>query len=947
ELTWYDNGVVAVNKLFGNYDYGNGCLLEYKPSQIALEAQSRVDMETQSCAWNAVPSASPALSLVASHARQVELRWNKVSDAEFYRIYRDEVVIANSAAIKTLTFTDTDLTPDHAYRYQVEACNSHGCAAQKSAELLVTTAAEVALVPSSPAAPVLVGAGTRFNLVNWQPVDGATFYQIWRDGQLLADQQTELSYTDGTGLQAGTEYRYTIKACNAQGCSEHSAEARIVNAARDALAVNVQHKDPTTAPVIVNVVTQHGTASNVVNSGNRSYVDSGLYENAGSIYTGGRYRAPIKGQPVNGQLCTSDTPSNRTTGGKNVQIEVDCYTAARLISPLPENTFTLLLADNFEYYLPKPAIQRSQDGAEIISNAILYHSSNESVIRVDEQGRVMLHGAGEAVITVTLDPQYYDLAEPLEYKVTVAAPAQSRVLQRVEIGQASLLSPGATHQILAPKGKTLVRAYVYADDAAHTTMPEVKLHLTANGQTLSKDMVCPAQAKVGSFATPSYDITETCYSIIDTDEAQNFIVNGMRLEVATSDNQRLVSHPKVNKNATINVRLIPGQDTNGVSRPVDVESFKNTLLQTYPVATANVSVREPYALSTDPGAALGQVEAVRRLETDGKTYFYGLVPKGCAGVTGNAYVNGSSAVGVDSRCGTYRDSTFAHELGHNLSLSHAPGCGVTSSDPFWASNAWPGVSRAALSPAPMFEKAENIVIAPTDSRVRRDSDLMNYCFGYRFTEYNYQRIANYMNSKSWFGEQVQRKQAPQASEPMLLIAGEIVGAKVVLQPVTTSNNPMSAGYDYVGDSEYTIAVNSSDGVVIYPLPLMPIDHADRKVFFMEVPASAKLNALKIFAGDAELPIEIDGLAEQKAQASRLKHSGPTITYQAGQLVWDNSTYPWLTVVHTKADGSRHTLALQQTGGEFKLETKGLTAGSLHVSLSDGLNSVTYTEVLGK
>ncbi|MGL5947504.1 MAG: carbohydrate-binding protein, partial [Aeromonas sp.] len=46
ELTWYDNGVVAVNKLFGNYDYGNGCLLEYKPSQIALEAQSRVDMET-------------------------------------------------------------------------------------------------------------------------------------------------------------------------------------------------------------------------------------------------------------------------------------------------------------------------------------------------------------------------------------------------------------------------------------------------------------------------------------------------------------------------------------------------------------------------------------------------------------------------------------------------------------------------------------------------------------------------------------------------------------------------------------------------------------------------------------------------------------------------------------------------------------------------------------
>ncbi|WP_114765766.1 YncE family protein [Vibrio rhodolitus] len=31
ELSWYHFGMVAVNKIYGNYDYGNGCLIEYGP----------------------------------------------------------------------------------------------------------------------------------------------------------------------------------------------------------------------------------------------------------------------------------------------------------------------------------------------------------------------------------------------------------------------------------------------------------------------------------------------------------------------------------------------------------------------------------------------------------------------------------------------------------------------------------------------------------------------------------------------------------------------------------------------------------------------------------------------------------------------------------------------------------------------------------------------------
>lgn len=39
ELSWSDGGVVFVNKKFGNYDYGNGCLLEYYPMASKIQSQ--------------------------------------------------------------------------------------------------------------------------------------------------------------------------------------------------------------------------------------------------------------------------------------------------------------------------------------------------------------------------------------------------------------------------------------------------------------------------------------------------------------------------------------------------------------------------------------------------------------------------------------------------------------------------------------------------------------------------------------------------------------------------------------------------------------------------------------------------------------------------------------------------------------------------------------------
>ncbi|MGF1686515.1 hypothetical protein L4C36_07435 [Photobacterium japonica] len=39
ELTLYERGMVAVNRIYGNYDYGNGCLMEYNPSHPFTSAE--------------------------------------------------------------------------------------------------------------------------------------------------------------------------------------------------------------------------------------------------------------------------------------------------------------------------------------------------------------------------------------------------------------------------------------------------------------------------------------------------------------------------------------------------------------------------------------------------------------------------------------------------------------------------------------------------------------------------------------------------------------------------------------------------------------------------------------------------------------------------------------------------------------------------------------------
>ncbi|MGL5335918.1 MAG: fibronectin type III domain-containing protein, partial [Enterovibrio sp.] len=666
ELSWYEGGIVAVNTRFGNYDYGNGCLLEYVPSLASLDDKSRITMETVSCGWTMPPRQSPQdVSLVEAGDSFVTLAWDRQDDAEYYRVYRDNIAVANGAAIKELTFTELGLEPSTRYTYQVEACNKHGCAIERSAELSVETAKTPEILPVQPQKPVLISSGSRTAIVNWQPVAGAAFYKVVRDGAVIADNLTSVSYSDAR-LEINTTYTYTVMACNEYGCSAESEAVTVATVANDALDIIVRHKDPNTSAVGVNIHTEGSPGT--MFSANASYSSSNVYRHNHGITAiehvdGGRFRVRITQQPVNGQVCTTDAHNYKRTGGRTAEAVIECINKVTLVSEL-KSSLEFVLADNFEYYLPLPSLYRESDNAKIITSSFNITSLDENVLTIAADGRITLHNEGETTIRIEADPQYYEQDQPIEYKVKVKRPTDSVVLQRVEIGQATLLSPGALRQILAPRNSTMIRAYAYARDASNTAMPQLTLTIDANGQTLTKKMTCPAHAKVGSFSTPSYNKDDVCYAILDTEEEKSFVTEGMLMTIRSESGLELISQPKVNRHATINLTLVPGMNSNGPAKPVDVAGFDRTLRQTYPFAKTNISVRAETYLDSTLNVALGQIDNIRKLETDGKTYFYGLVPGSCYGTVGLSFIKYAAGTGRDSSCSSYLDSTFAHELGH-------------------------------------------------------------------------------------------------------------------------------------------------------------------------------------------------------------------------------------------------------------------------------------------
>ncbi|MGC3991192.1 MAG: polysaccharide lyase family protein [Chthoniobacteraceae bacterium] len=171
----------------------------------------------------AAPGTFTATALQTTSTGSVTLNWSAVSGATGYVLQRATASAGPYTLIYTtasLTATDTGLTANTTYYYQVAATNSGGTSA------FVTASATIP--PSAPTNVVATPGSSKVTL-SWTAATGATSYVIGRATTTggpyttIASAATGTSYVDSTALN-GVTYYYVIASTGTGGTGVNSTE---------------------------------------------------------------------------------------------------------------------------------------------------------------------------------------------------------------------------------------------------------------------------------------------------------------------------------------------------------------------------------------------------------------------------------------------------------------------------------------------------------------------------------------------------------------------------------------------------------------------------------------------------------------------------------------------------------------------------------------------------
>ncbi|MFL5521796.1 MAG: hypothetical protein ACJ8B6_12720 [Gemmatimonadales bacterium] len=477
---------------------------------------------------------------------------------------------------------------------------------------------------------------------------------------------------------------------------------------------------------------------------------------------------------------------------------------------------------------------------------------------------------------------------------------------RLRIYQGASATPAQTWTVAAARG------------AVPTTIREDSLAWSWN------------QLVPGTFLQPGARLiadVDPANAVPEVDEANNtFPTSG----TARSLDVRTVS--------PFTIRFVPirtaGNNATGNVSSANRAQFLATFGKLYPVATIASEVRAAVYTTTTTdtlqsnngngawGALLSEISALR--VADGfMGHYYGVARAGYgSGIAGLGYVPGRTAIGWDRL--PSGDGVAAHELGHNLSLAHAPCGGAGDSDPGFPHAG--GVSGIyGLDVATMALKQPSL------------TDLMGYCNNTWISDYHYLKAMNHRQANA--AALVMSTRA----EPGLLVWGRIVDGVVMLEPALEVTAPARLPS---GRGTFALEALDASGLVLYAaafdgevvadqarderhfafvLPLARVGALARLQVRGGVAASVRTSRAAIAAGVQAAP-----LAVQRRQAATMAAA----SREGGERVrlrWDAGAYP-MALVRDAATGDILSFA---RGGDVALVGE---AATLDITFSDGVRS---------
>ena len=517
-------------------------------------------------------------------------------------------------------------------------------------------------------------------------------------------------------------------------------------------------------------------------------------------------------------------------------------------------------------------------------------------------------------------------------------------LAGIEFGQVLSQVTTDVRQRLVPGKETWVRAFVVSDQTGLTS-PTVRL-TGYSGATILGTLTMSGPATLpGSAGGVVSDA-------IRYDEAQSFnaelpaswAANGLSVRIEVDPEQRLGptttqdATPVVGTSTKIDIVLVPVVSGTFIPTLPSAAAVLDELTRRFPIPRSRITVstRASYTLNTvtdgldtqtEWSNAVSELRQLRDAENPSNRYryYFGFVKRSGGSIAGIGYIGYPTALGWDAAGGWQR--TMSHELGHNLGRPHAPCGGVASPD---ANYPYAG---GVLSGTPLLD---SIPVALDVISPAAQTDIMGYCNGSWFSDYNYQLMQSFLEGQPQAA--VALAQSTAAETDMLQVSGSIGVGGVALRPVhALRGRPMTTS------GEYVLRLVTRDGRTIeHAFDAAVVDHVEPPEghFAVAVPNPGALDRIEVRRAGVLLPNVASATAT--AQRARSPVNDPmTVDWSesAGQLSirW-SAAARFASVTHV-VDGQRTVLALHREGGSLVVDTSALPAGgTFEFSLSDGLNA---------
>ena len=457
----------------------------------------------------------------------------------------------------------------------------------------------------------------------------------------------------------------------------------------------------------------------------------------------------------------------------------------------------------------------------------------------------------------------------------------------------------------------LLRVFVTADREADATMPPVRA-------TFYRDGIEVHTANIGGQATSiPWQVNEA--SLLNSANAVvpgSVVTPGLEMVVEIDPGQTLDAAlgiaarvPRSGRN-TLHVRSVPPFDltlvpflweenpdrsvltqTEGLSSESDLFRLTRDIL---PVREFRLKVHEPVMTSVDPTSdstqQLGpETDLIYAMEGAKGHYMAIFRSVGRSGLRGIARLPGFVSLSI------LDGNVIAHELGHNLNLAHAPGCGPAGPDPEYpyedgAIGAWG------------YDFLNESVVSPATS------DLMTYCDPQWISDYSFARALAHRARGE--GAPLAAAKAP-ATKSLLVWGGLNENNELFLEPAfVVSATPSLARID----GPYTITGEDDRGNNLFSLPFgMP-----------EYGCGAKGGSFAFI-----LPVH----EEWPGRLARIALSGPE-----GVSILDGREDPSATLLLDRATGDVRGILRDwpEAAAKRPAATLGLTEPELEVLTSHGI-----------